>query len=258
MRPSIHVGIVTYALDITPLVESIGGEDVLFHVFRHSKIPEVNRAIDLLHSRHRIREIGDGTNRGLSRSWNDCIQFAYETMKADVVIIVNDDVQMTRDDLAKMVQVAREHPEAGIIEGWGFNTRMNEQQHLGFAVFGINRIAVETIGYFDVNFSPIYFEDTDYSRRCNLAGIPFAAAEATRMVHAGSSTIAALPELYAQNTLTFQKNYEYYCRKWGGSPGKERYLLPFNSERFGWQIAASQRHDPYPGFGRQDLEMVKL
>jgi hypothetical protein len=67
-----------------------------------------------------------------------------------------------------------------------------------------------------------------------------------------------VPELNAQNQVTFPRNEEYHMRKWGGGYGHEVYRLPFNSENFGWQIAESQRHDPYPGYGRRDKEMVKL
>jgi hypothetical protein len=92
-----------------------------------------------------------------------------------------------------------------------------------------------------------------YAHRLSLCGIPFHNAGRTGIQHLGSQS-QTVPELRAQNQRTFAATAAYYKKKWGGLPGEETYTLPFNDPAFGWQIAASQRHDPYPGHLRTDLE----
>jgi GT2 family glycosyltransferase len=253
----IHITLVAYALDIAPLVESLAGSDVTWHIYRHSNNPVVIESIDSLLDRHDIYYHPHGVNRGLAKSWNDGLVESQQ-MSADVMVIANDDIQVTRHDLDALVRYATEHPEFGIVECNGLDVRMNISGPQNFALAVMNPLTIEKVGYFDENLFPIYFEDTDYSRRCGLAGVPFGIAEDTYVQHMGSSTIGALPELHSQNNVTFHANHNYYCNKWGGSPGSEEWRLPFNSENFDWKITEDQRHDPYVGYGRKDREIVKI
>jgi GT2 family glycosyltransferase len=255
---NIHIVLVVYALDVLPLIAALNGPDVTWHIYTHSQRTAAFDAFKTLGDVANVRFHHEGYNRGLARSWNDGIVKA-RNEGADAIVVINDDVTASRDDLLILAQAAVEHREAGIIEAEGQNLRMAEWQILGYAVFAINPVALDTVGYFDINFHPIYFEDSDYSRRTALCGITFHNAGKTGMVHKGSATVASVEALSQQNQRTFRANLAYYCAKWGREPGHEIYTLPFNDPAFGWQIAASQRHDPYPGHLRTDLEeIVKL
>lgn len=256
---NIHVTLIAYAIDITPLVSSLDAPDVFFHIYLHSKREEAGRIAYWLADMHQNIILHDyRTNRGLARSWNDGIIESYE-QGADVAIVLNDDVDISRPDLRLLAQAAVDHRECGIVEPRGYNERMVENQLLGYAAFAVNPIALEKVGYFDENFTPIYFEDCDYSRRCALAGVTFYDAGPTRIVHKGSATINSVPELKNQNNITFSACNAYYHRKWGGEPGQEVFAYPFNDTSLGLKIGANQRAAPYPGYNRTDIqEIVKL
>jgi GT2 family glycosyltransferase len=257
-KHSISIGtvLITYAIDVTPLIKSMDGPDVTWHIFVHSDRPEAKVCLRAV-VQNKITFYDYRQNRGLAKSWNDGLLAAY-TMDADAVIIANDDIQATHDDLLVLARAAVEHRECGVIVAEGFNVRMAEQQQLQFAIPAINPIALEQIGYFDENFTPIYFEDCDYSRRAGLAGVKFHNAGPTGIIHTGSATVGTVDELRLQNNTTFRLNYEYYCRKWGGPPGQEIFTIPFNDSRFDLNITAERRLAPYPGLDRTDLEVVKI
>lgn len=94
-------------------------------------------------------------------------------------------------------------------------------------VMGLTREAVETVGFFDENYHPIYCEDADYERRCTLAGVPwyFIDGGAT---HVGSATIRD-PRYGRANARTYPANVAYHRSKWGGPPRGERFTTPFDS-----------------------------
>src|SRR4030095_9448892 len=136
-----------------------GGDDVIWHIFTHSRNPEIMLSLNRLLTKHRIHLMDYGVNRGLAKSWNDGLIGAYSMRDVESVIIANDDIVANHDDLLVLANAAKEHRECGIIVCEGQNLRMNSYQILQFAIVGINPVALEQIGYFDENFSPIYYED---------------------------------------------------------------------------------------------------
>ena len=48
------------------------------------------------------------------------------------------------------------------------------------------------------------------------------------ITHKASSTINSDPLIKLKNDITFPQQEEYYKRKWGGNPGNETYVRPFN------------------------------
>lgn len=254
---NIHITLIAYALPISPLVNALDRPGVTWHIYRHSNKSEVIADIDSILDEHEVCYHPHGTNRGLAKSWNDGL-IESQQQGADVCVLLNDDIKASEADLSLLCRAAVNNREYGVIEVEGYDTAMKRDQFMNFGFCAINPIAFDRVGYFDQNFFPIYFEDTDYSRRCGLAGVHYLSAGKSGVVHLGSSTIKHDLDLARQNDVTFQKNRDYYCDKWGGEPGSEVWRLPFNSENFGWQIAGSQRHDPYPGYGRRDTEIVRI
>jgi len=254
----IHITLIAYALPVSPLIRTLAGPDTTFHLFLHSDNAEVIEDIEryvLPHYNTVYHAIGE--NRGLAASWNDGLIESQQT-RADVMIIANDDISMDRADLRTLSQGALTHRDTGVIICQGYDGNMHRQQQLQHVVFAINPIAIEKIGYFDENFFPIYFEDTDYSRRCGLAGVTYYDAGPTGIQHRGSTTIKTNSSLYTQNNLTFSKNFDYYVRKWSGDPASEQWQYPFNQESLGYRIDEDNRHNPYGEFDRTDREIVKL
>lgn len=255
---NIHITLIAYALDLTPLIMALQGEDVYWHVFQHSRNMDVIlkcQALALVVPNFTYFDYRE--NRGLSTSWNDGLVIS-QAQGADAMLILNDDVQISRDDMLKMAQGGIDHPECGIIEAEGWNERMQEHQRLGFACFGINQIALDVVGLFDEQYYVIYGEDVDYSRRCNLLGVTFHNVGQTKIVHKGSETIATVPALRAQNQVTFPRNENYHRLKHGGPYGRETFQYPFGDPQLSWRIDTDQRHNPYPAHQRQDKDVAKI
>lgn len=81
--------------------------------------------------------------------------------------------------------------------------------------FAIGEEVVKRIGLFDENLFPIYFEDNDYTKRANQAGIPVTYS-LSEVHHDNSSTIASDDNLAKQNTRTYSNNQDYYQAKTEG------------------------------------------
>lgn len=89
---------------------------------------------------------------------------------------------------------------------------------------------VGEVGEWDTQL-PQYFADNDYYRRIRLAG--FEVIETgLPVVHVdgASNTIKSDVRRLFLNGITFPLYAAYYARKWGGPPGRETYLAPFNGE----------------------------
>lgn len=251
---SIHITLVTYALSVRTLVYNLSGEDVTWRLFTHSANPDVvQECLELAGSVPNVRLHDYRTNRGLARSWNDGLVASAD---ADVRVILNDDMQATRADLDVLVAGALAHPEIGIVEVEG--TQGDTRMLMNYGFTAINRVATDTVGYFDEAYQPIYGEDCDYSRRCALLGVRFASAGPTGVVHTGNATIKTVPDLYTQNRATFERNRAYHTGKHGGGYSEEVFLHPWNDPALSWTITADNRHNPYPGRERTDLEIIRI
>lgn len=101
-----------------------------------------------------------------------------------------------------------------------------------------SKTCVLRVGLFDDSggFYPAYFEDNDYYRRLSLAGVSHVNVEGVGGRHVGSQTIYSNPEYRRSNGFTFEKNREYYFKKWGGVPGDEQYALPFGDKPLGYWV----------------------
>ena len=151
--------------------------------------------------------VDPGCNLGVAASWNFIIR---ARPAAPWWLIVNADIEFGAGDLGRLVDVMRD-PAARVACLYDFGA------------FAINQAAVDTVGWFDENFHPIYFEDNDYRRRCALAGVPVKSL-LSRTRHDNSSTIASG---YARhNERTFPRNLDYYVEKWGGPPNQETVTAP--------------------------------
>ncbi|HKI95465.1 MAG TPA: glycosyltransferase [Gemmatimonadales bacterium] len=153
-------------------------------------------------------------NFGIGASWNLAMKV---TPDAPWWAHINDDVVFAPGDLDAFV-TAMDTEQARVVT------------LQGFSAFGINRAAVERVGWFDENFHPAYLEDCDYEYRCKLADVPIVKVKA-RLTHAASSTIA--DRFYGdQNRRTYQRNFDWYTAKWGGTARRgERFTEPWDGER---------------------------
>lgn len=227
---NIHITIVAHSLttELRNLIDACAGPRVHWHLFLHSQNAEVVRVCEDLSQRDCVTYYPYGENRGLARSWNEGLRTSL-IAGADVTMIANDDVQADYGDVLKIAHAATMRRDCYFVNGMGDDLTTGEHKPMLFALCAINPIALQTIGYFDETFSPIYFEDLDYYRRADLAGLQAYCVQDTRIKHIGSGTRKA------QNTedtfwSDFNRNRDYYISKWGGNGhrGTEQYLTPFN------------------------------
>jgi GT2 family glycosyltransferase len=154
------------------------------------------------------------SNLGVAGSWNHAIK---THPQAPWWGIANADTEFAPGDLDALAsEMERGGPRwVGVNGDW--------------RVFGLSFEAVQMAGLFDENHHPIYLEDCDYERRCDLVGVPryFIDGGST---HVGSAAYRS-DERYARaNARTYPENVAYYRAKWGGGPrGGERFATPFDS-----------------------------
>lgn len=261
---NIHIVTVAYGLssDLLKLYDSANIPEATWHIFLHSRFPDVVAACHALNRRGNVEIYDYGVNRGLAKSWNEGLIEAY-TDGADVALIANDDAYTDdREDVYRIAVTAIREPRAYFTQGMGLDLATDQRVPMRFALAAVNPIALRTVGLFDENLFPIYFEDTDWLRRAELAhawaGHFALTVKDTSLVHAGSKSRWTVPGNDAQHQRTFAANREYYIKKWGGDQGQEQYPVPFNDPRFGLHIEAEARNAPYPGYNRTDQEIVTL
>lgn len=109
-------------------------------------------------------------------------------------------------------------------------TKENRKWGVIFTVYdtlaAFNLDILEDVGLWDTVF-PAYYSDNDWFRRIKLAGYEFIES-GLPMDHEGSAALFSDPELRFMNDQTFSLYGQYYERKWGGIPGKETFVKPFN------------------------------
>lgn len=84
--------------------------------------------------------------------------------------------------------------------------------HPHWHTFAIGEQVIEKIGLFDEALHPIYFEDNDYMRRAEAAGINIRYLE-MQGGHDNSSTIGSDSHFQQRNATTFSDNAKYYQAK---------------------------------------------
>lgn len=95
---------------------------------------------------------------------------------------------------------------------------------------GFSRKTFDTVGIFDEQFYPGYYEDNDYGYRLQLAHIhnapnyPSMPKVAVDITSQGVATTLKAGLVHPR----FDLLREYYKKKWGGYPSEEKFVTPFN------------------------------
>jgi GT2 family glycosyltransferase len=81
-----------------------------------------------------------------------------------------------------------------------------------YQTFVVGEDIVKTVGLFDEGLHPIYFEDNDYERRIDYAGMRVDRLP-LQLGHDNSSTINSDVKLSEKNQYTFLYNQQYFSEK---------------------------------------------
>ena len=226
--------------------------DVLWLVYFHGHDRALEQRIGEAVAERKGRYFPYGSDRGLARSWNEGITLAQDS-GADLIMLLNDDLffydgcfeQFTKH----CAEIKASDGSTGVVHTMGLESGGSPYagtvQTQGFACCAIMPKALETIGYFDPEFSPAYFEDVDYARRLVLCNLTTATDPRTLVEHERGLTARIDPDLAARNTEIAVRCAGYFSEKWGGMLSAATYLIPFNDERFDNKIRFEDRMDPY-------------
>lgn len=81
-----------------------------------------------------------------------------------------------------------------------------------YQTFAVGEEVVKSIGLFDESLHPIYFEDNDFERRMNKAGLRVDRLP-LQLGHDNSSTINSDVKFSLRNEVTFRNNKKYFDQK---------------------------------------------
>ena len=223
--------IISYNADPEPLFNSLKSKrhDVRPYIFLHSQDVGLKGKLSEITAATGARYFPYGVNRGVARSWNEGLSRSFNDGN-DATLLINDDLFFYRDGFDAfadfVLSESRRVPEFGTISLYGLDTgtsgsvgagKFYQRPHWqGAACMAIGRNAIETVGYFDQNFWPAYFEDADYFRRLELSGIPNLWDERILVEHNRSQTVRADFLLKQLHDERIRRNERYYIRKWGG------------------------------------------
>lgn len=182
--------------------------------------------------------IRNSENFGVSKSWNQMLTEAFlanEKYKgintSSSIIFFDRDIKDYVWPTFENVLVLNDDIYLGKTEEQIINFIDNNEFSLAtttltWCAFIISKKTFLEVGPFDEAIFPAYFEDNDYAYRLKLAGITHSCYEFLNPeTFINSGSIAKDPSL----NLNFEKNRKYFISKWGGEPGKETFLQPFNS-----------------------------
>jgi len=156
-----------------------------------------------------------------------------------------------------LAEAAADMPDKYLVCGQMDDLRTGKVLETWLHFCAITRQAYDTVGMFDENFFPIYYDDVDWMRRSALLGLAAEVVDGVRAVHQGSANIHRVEGMMAQHHVTFKANRAYYVRKWGGDIGHERYTRPFDQPGFDLRITPFARSAPYGRFNRDDQHIVE-
>jgi len=193
----------------------------------------------------KVNFIKNEENLGFSAGNNIGIRFALERM-ADYVLLLNNDVEVEKDFLNRLVSVGEKNPKAGILSPLIFN---NETKQVWFSGGTINwwrmkssheksvkksdcyesefitgcamlvkKEVFKKIGLLDEDFF-LYWEDADFSLRAGKAKFKKIVVTSSWVYHSEKSEKNRKNKVYwlvVSGLIFFKKNTPVYLRPWTG------------------------------------------
>lgn len=174
--------------------------------------------------------------RSVAGAWNEGCRHAVAGQSEFIAVVAND-TRLEPDCLDTLVAYL-DSGKADLCSGHSSSSQHTTPASDGadFSCFMFRPAALGRFGWFDPNFRPAYFEDNDYYARVVLGGGCCHIVHAAHFFHHGSLTIKTDAEMAYHVQYWFEKNRNYFTRKWGVSTPRntaegvlrEYYHSPFN------------------------------
>uniref|UniRef100_A0A7C3SNL8 Glycosyltransferase n=1 Tax=Dictyoglomus turgidum TaxID=513050 RepID=A0A7C3SNL8_9BACT len=233
-----------------PCLKSVISNNTLkFLIIDNGSVDETKEELPkLLLKRDDIDYVINYENWGCARTWNYGMKIGFED-GFDYVLILNNDVLLHPNCVDRLVErFQRKDPDVVLVSAMDIRgecivpsdifkkddkekEKVSESENPNFAAFMVNKKFWKKVGEFDEGFFPAYFEDNDMHYRIKLAGLKAVCYPPALFYHYGSRTQNDLRYpggLVPSNQ--FLKNRDYYISKWGGMPGQEKFIHPFNDK----------------------------
>jgi GT2 family glycosyltransferase len=179
-----------------------------------------------------IRLVRNRKNLGFSKANNQCIRLALSE-GADYVLLLNNDTEIMEEEwLTRILELAEADKTVGIIgprlvspdgsiqisahmiSPMGFvgcessqcKGQPTEVDEVLGAAFLIRRAVIERIGLLDEEYSPFYYEDSDYCMRAKKAGFKVVYYPSVTIVHQSAATTAGFLQYEKQRVFVSFKN----------------------------------------------------
>jgi hypothetical protein len=169
-----------------------------------------------------------GYNVGVGPSWNLIIK---ANIQAPWWLITSNDMLFEPGCLSRLLDDMDAHDGrphlARIVIGhdrkWGHH----------FGAFALNAECVDTVGWFDENIQPIYYEDTDYiARMMRAEGLGFTLSDIdSESTHVGEQSWKTDSHHAVGNKRSWDLNRDYFDEKWNAADGRKetaQFDVPFN------------------------------
>ena len=162
--------------------------------------------------------IASSFNIGVSRGWN----YILENYLKTYCIISGDDNYFIPGNLEKVAKFMTDDKLNDIM--FTFN------EHISFSTYIFTKKALETVGYFDENIYPAYFEDNDYHYRIKLSGNDFIQIPGVDILSGDNNTKHSCTLNSVNNEYRnkmgecYLRNESYFKSKWNDSTS----IYPFN------------------------------
>jgi len=239
---------------ILKLIKSVHTQySYVFALIDNGSDNETKKELKYLREKPEFAMVENPTNIGVAASWNQGIKFAKQAFNADWVVILNNDILLHPSCIDKMIEVSEkgsfplvsatdkakecETPEKIFDLAIPENEIIVDKPEFSCYVLNIRLLQKlgerelkdhEFPGLFDEKFYPAYFEDNDFHYRLKLAGMRGVKTNQAIYYHFGSRTIRENKNMENIVKNSYLENEQKYIDKWGGKPGEEKHIIPYN------------------------------
>jgi hypothetical protein len=133
------------------------------------------------------------------------------------LVFMHNDAECVAGEALRVLDCARTQQHAGVVF----------TNYDAFAVFSV--AAIRDVGPWDETFR-WYFSDNDYYRRMQLRGWAQCCVGGEGVMHHGSQTLRSGSAMKSEVEEHWQWHEDHYRHKWGGSPGRELFSIPYNGK----------------------------
>ncbi|WP_026377187.1 glycosyltransferase family 2 protein [Aestuariibacter salexigens] len=163
-----------------------------------------------------LHYLRNDSNAGYLVTTNRGIEYSLTNIKADVVVLLNNDMQFYGKWLDKLIEGLRQYDITGYFSLEGENQeQIKEVEYLEFSCVAIRREVFDAIGVLDERFYNGYYSDNDYCLRAKLACFSLAVlpnSKSSGVTHECGQTFGV-----DKRKKIMMDMYNEFCTKWVSS-----------------------------------------